>query len=111
MVDQFSYVLAMTVLSSGALVLAIILVLARSRTLEMRLILIGVFMAVAAAAQGNFAVLTPDPGRVTFAGGLAAGSLMRVATLLILSGVALAVLTREVPPAVSANRGEETHGV
>lgn len=109
--DQFSYVLAMTVLSSGALVLAIILVLARSRTLETRLILIGVFMAVAAAAQGNFAVLTPDPGRVAFAGGLAAGSLMRVATLLILSGVALAVLTREVPPAVAANRGEETHGV
>ena len=30
---------------------------------------------------------------------------MRVATLLILSGVALAVLTREVPPAVAAVRG------
>ena len=109
MVDQFSYVLAVTVLSSGALVLAIVLVLARSRTLEMRLILIGVFMAVAAAAQGNLAVFTPDPGRVTFAGGLAAGSLMRVTTLLILSGVALAVLTRGVLPAVAANRRRQTH--
>ena len=108
--DPFTYLIPMTFFTDGALVLAVILVLVRSRTLEMRLILIGVFMAVAAAAQGNVAVVSPDPGRVALAGGFSAGSLAKVATILILSGVALAILARENPPAVAANRGEETHG-
>ncbi len=108
--DPFTYLIPMTLFTYGTLVLAIILVLVRSPTLEMRLILIGVFMAIAATAQGSVAVVAPDPGRIALAGGFSAGSLMKIATLLILSGVALAILARENPSVVPANRGEETHG-
>jgi hypothetical protein len=95
--------------SSLLLVLVIVFVLARSRTLELRLILIGVFMAIAAAVQGNVSAVSIDSGNVAVSLGFSAGSLMKVAAILILSGVTLAVLDRT-GPAAAPEPKEVSHG-
>jgi len=63
--------------SSLLLILVIIFVLARSKTLELRLILIGVFTAIAAAVQGNVSAVSIDPGSGALSLGFSAGSLMK----------------------------------
>ena len=95
--------------SSLLLVLVIVFVLARSRTLELRLILIGVFMAIAAAVQGNVSAVSIDSGTVAVSLGFSAGSLMKVAAILILAGVTLAVLDRT-GPAAALEPKEVSHG-
>jgi len=92
--------MAVMVISSLLLIFVIIFVLVRSRTLELRLILIGVFMAIAAAVQEPVSAVHIGPANVAGSIGLGAGSLMRVAAILILSGVTLVVLdrTRTAPP-------------
>jgi len=95
--------------SSLFLVLVIVVVLQRTKTLELRLILIGVFMAIAAAVQGNLSAASINPGRDAVSHVLSAGSLMKVAAILILSGVTLAVLERTGPVA-SPEPKEVSHG-
>ena len=87
-------VISTTMISSLLLVLVIIFVLARSKTLDLRLILMGVFVAIAAAVQGNVSAVIINPGNLAVSLGFSAGSLMKVAAILILSGVTLAVLDR-----------------
>jgi len=83
-----------TMVTSLFLIFAIVLILSRSKTLELRLILIGVFTAIAAAVQGNISAVDINPGNLAVSLGFSAGSLMKVATILVLSGVMLAVLDR-----------------
>lgn len=82
---------------------------ARSKTLELRLILIGVFTAIAAAVQGNVSAAGINPGNVAVSLGFSAGSLMKVAVILILSGVTLTVLDRTGRGA-AAEPKEVSHG-
>lgn len=91
------------------LIFAIVLVLSRTRTLELRLILIGVFTAVAAAVQGNIAAVDINPGNVAVSLGGSSGSLMKVAMILVLSGVTLVVLDRTGLTAASEPK-EVSHG-
>ena len=102
-------VILTTMVSSLFLVLVIVFVLARSKTLELRLILIGVFTAIAAAVQGNVSAVIINPGNVAVSLGFSAGSLMKVAAILILSGVTLAVLDRTGPVAAPEPK-EVSHG-
>ena len=83
-----------TMIISLFLIFAIVLVLSRTRTLELRLILIGVFTAIAAAVQGNISAVDINPGNVAVSLVGSAGSLMKIATILVLSGVTLALLQR-----------------
>ena len=53
MSDTTPLIISTTMISSLLLVLVIVFVLARSKTLELRLILIGVFAAIAAAVTGE----------------------------------------------------------
>jgi hypothetical protein len=99
-------------ISSILLIFATIFVLVRSKTLEMRLILIGVFMAIAAAVQESSVGVHIGPGNMGGSLNLTAGSLMKVAAILILSGVALAALERTRPataPAATEPK-EVSHG-
>ena len=66
-----------TMISSILLVLVIAFVLARSKTLKLRLILIGVFMAIAAAAQGNVSGVSINPGNIAVSLRFSAGSFMK----------------------------------
>ncbi len=109
MPDSTPTIVGTAMTSSLFLILAIVLVLARSKTLELRLILIGVFTAIAAAVQGNVSTVNVNPGNLAVSLGFNAGSLMKVATILILSGVALAVLDRA-GRVVSAEPKEVSHG-
>ncbi len=98
-----------TIITSLFLVLLIILVLGRIKLLSLRLILIGVFMAIAAALQGNISAVSIDSGQVAVSLGLAASSLLKIATILVLSGVAFAVLERT-EPAPTVGTKEVSHG-
>ena len=109
MPDSTPVIVSTAMTSSLLLVLVIIFVLARSKTLELRLILIGVFTAVAAAVQGNVSSVNINPGSVAVSLGFSAGSLMKVAMILILSGVTLAVLDRTGRVA-AAEPKEVSHG-
>ena len=95
-----------TVFAAIFLILAILVILTRSRTLEMKLILIGVFFAIAAGVIGSVSGLSvvAGPNLVSIGGG--AGSLSKIAAILILSGVALAALSRT-GPAASENTGHD----
>src|SRR3954452_18784217 len=109
MAENSPVILVMTIASSLFLVLAIILVLLRSRTLEMTLVLIGVFMALTAAVQGNFSGVAVDRGQVALTVGTGAGPLMKIAMVLVLSGVALSFVSRTNPPLASRDRQEGPH--
>src|SRR5437763_343389 len=76
--DTTQIVVAMTTVSTVFLILAIILILVRSRTLETKLLLIGIFMAIAAGHGAGIEVdvrrswprswprgrVKPVPGRI-----------------------------------------------
>ena len=109
MSDTTPLIISTTMISSLLLVLVIVFVLARSKTLELRLILIGVFTAIAAAVQGNVSAAGINPGNVAVSLGFSAGSLMKVAVILILSGVTLTVLDRTGRGA-AAEPKEVSHG-
>ncbi len=98
-----------TMVTSFFLIFAIVVVLSRSKSLELRLILIGVFTAIAASAQGNISAVDVNPGNVAVAFGFSSGSLMKVATILVISGVALVALDRTGPAAATEPK-EVSHG-
>lgn len=88
--EQWYVINTATWVTTVILTLVIAFIVSRCKSVEMRLILIGVFMAVASSAQSSVSVLGPNGVSI---GGTA--PLMKVATILVLSGVALAALSRQ----------------
>jgi len=91
-------VLGLSLVATIFLILSIILILGRARTFEMKLILIGVFFALAAFAVGNVTGLHVGgegntAGFVAISTGYAPVALTKVGTILILLGVAVRLLS------------------
>jgi cell division protein FtsW (lipid II flippase) len=103
-------VIAMTFIWAIFLILAIILILVRARTLEMKLLLIGIFMGIAAAVQSNVAGVSVNAGQVTLATGVGPAPLMKFAVILTLAGVGMMLLSRATPPAATGSEKERSHG-
>ena len=78
----------MTIASTVLLILAIIVILARSRTTEMKLLLIGVFMAIAASVDANVTGVSINAAQVALSTGLGSAALMKISVILTLAGAA-----------------------
>jgi hypothetical protein len=102
-------VLVVAVISSVFLILAIILILSRSRTTEMKLVLIGVFMAIAAGVQPGTAGVSVNPGQVAMMTGLGSAALTKVAVILILAGVGMMLMSRVSPSPTARAEEERSH--
>jgi hypothetical protein len=87
-----------TFISTIILILAILMILSRSRTPEMKLLLIGIFMAIAASVQSGVSGVSVGPQQVALLAGLGSSSLMKIAVLLTLSGVGMMFMSRLTPP-------------
>jgi hypothetical protein len=101
--------LAVAMISSFFLILAIIVILSRSRTLEMKLVLIGVFMAIAGAVQPSPMGVSVNPGQVAMMTGFGSATLMKIAVILTLSGVGMMLMSRVSPPANAGTERERFH--
>jgi hypothetical protein len=109
--DLSNWVLSMTLGSTALLVLAIIVILVRSRTPEMKLILIGSFMAIAAAMQANITGITVNAGQVGLTTGLVPSPLLKISVILTLAGVGLMLLGRVAPAATSGVETEHSDAI
>ncbi len=109
--DSIPTVVAMTTLSTGFLILAILVILVRSRTVEMKLLLIGIFMAIAASAEANVVgvSLGANAAQVAVSGGLGSTTLAKIAVILTLAGAGMMILSRLAPPATPAIGREGPH--
>ncbi len=107
--DPSGMILSTTLVSTFFLILAIIVILARAQTAEMKLILIGVFLAIAAAAQSNVSALSPNAAQVALTAGLGSVTLMKIAVILTLAGVGMLFLPRVAPPATARTEAEHPH--
>jgi hypothetical protein len=90
----YQYVVPMTIGSMLFLILAIIVILVRARTTEMKLVLIGAFMAIAAAAQGSVSGVGVNAAQVAMFAGFGSASLMKISVILTLSGVGMLLMSR-----------------
>ena len=91
-----------TFISTIFLVLAILAILSRSRTPEMKLLLIGIFMAIAASVQSGVYGVSVNPGQVALSAGFGASPLMKIAVILTLSGVGMMFMSRLTPTPASS---------
>jgi hypothetical protein len=107
--DAVYTVVSMTIASTTLLILAIIVILSRSRTPEMKLILIGIFMAITAAMQANVSGISVNAAQVALLTGLGSATLMKIAVILTLSGVGMMLMARATPPAVAGTAKEPPH--
>jgi hypothetical protein len=98
-----------TFISTIFLVLAILVILSRSRTPEMKLLLIGIFMAIAASVQSSIYGVSVNPGQVTLSTGLGTLPLMKIAVMLTLSGVGMMFMSRSTPPPAAATTTVKEH--
>lgn len=105
--DAVYTVVPMTIGSTTLLILAIIVILSRSRTTEMKLILIGVFMAITAAMQANVSGVGVNAAQVTLLTGFGLTTLMKIAVILTLSGVGMLLMSRATPPPIAATMKEQ----
>jgi hypothetical protein len=105
----WQYVVPMTIGSTFFLILAIIVILVRSRTTEMKLVLIGAFMAIAAAAQAPVSGVGVNAAQAAVLTGLESASLMKVSVILTLSGVAMLLMSRATSAVVIGPQTEQPH--
>jgi hypothetical protein len=91
--DPVYTIVPMTIASTFFLILAIIVILTRSRTLEMKLLLIGVFMAIAASVDANITGVSINAAQVGLATGLGSAALMKISVILTLAGVGMLLLS------------------
>jgi hypothetical protein len=102
-------VFSTTATSAVLLILAIIVIALWSRMIEMKLLLIGIFMAITASVQSNVAAVSVNAAQVAVSAGLGSGALMRIAVILTLSGIGMMLLARVTPPATTGIGGERSH--
>ena len=105
----WQYVVPMTAVSTIFLVFAIILILGRAAETEMKLILIGIFMAIAAAMQANVASAGVNGAQAAMIAGLGSATLTRISVILTLAGVGLLLMSRATPPAIAGTAKEPPH--
>ena len=105
----WQYVMPMTIGSTILLILAIIVILVRSRTTEMKLVLIGTFMAIAAASQANVAGIGVNAAQGAVLNGLGSASLMKLSVILTLSGVGMLIMSRVTSAVVIGPQKEHSH--
>jgi hypothetical protein len=98
-----------TFISTIFLVLAILVILARSRTPEMKLLLIGIFMAIAASVQSGVYGISVNPGQVALSAGFGSSPLMKIAVILTLSGIGMMFVSRLTPPPAVATATVKEH--
>jgi hypothetical protein len=96
--DAIPTIVTMTIGSTTLLILAIIVILVRSRTPEMKLLLIGIFMAITAAMQANVSGVSVNAAQVALATGLGSATLMKISVILTLSGAGMLLMSRVTPP-------------
>jgi hypothetical protein len=92
------------------LVLSILVILVRARTPAMKLLLIGVFMAIAASVQSSIFGGGLNPQQVVIATGIGSSPLMKIAVILTLSGVGMmfmAYFTPPIPASASTSTAKE----
>ncbi len=87
-----------TIITTIFLVLAILVILSRSRKPEMKLLLIGIFMAISASVESIGFGVGANPGQVALLAGLGSSPLMKIAVILTLSGVGMMFMSRLTPP-------------
>jgi hypothetical protein len=87
-----------TFISTIFLVLAILVILSRSRTPEMKFLLIGIFMAIASSVQSSVYGVRVNPQQVVLSTGLESSPLMKIAVILTLSWVGMMFMSRLTPP-------------
>jgi hypothetical protein len=107
--DAVYTVVSMSIASTILLILAIIVILSRSRTPEMKLILIGIFMAITAAIQANVSGISVNAAQVALLTGLGSATLMKIAVILTLSGVGMMLMARVTPPTIAGTAKEPPH--
>jgi hypothetical protein len=107
--DAVYTVVPMTIGSTTLLILAIIVILSRSRTPEMKLTLIGIFMAITAAMQANVSGISVNAAQVALPTGLGSATLMKIAVILTLSGVGMMLMDRVTPPTIAGTAREHPH--
>jgi hypothetical protein len=98
-----------TFVTNMFLILAIIMILVRTRTPEMRLILLGIFLGIAAGAQGQIAGVAVNGQNVALVGGFGAATLTKLSVILTLAGVGMMFLARTIPPPIPAADKEPPH--
>ena len=72
----------------------------------MKLLLIGIFMAIAASVQSSVSGVSVNPGQVALSTGLGSSPLMKIAVILTLSGVGMMLMSRVTPPRVRRRNRE-----
>jgi hypothetical protein len=107
--DAIPAIATMTIGSTALLILAIIVILVRSRTPEMKLLLIGIFMAITAAIQANVSGISVNAAQVALLTGLGSATLMKIAVILTLSGVGMMLMPRVTPPPIAGAAKEHPH--
>lgn len=100
----------MTVSSSAVLVLAIVAILVFSRTAEWRLLLIGIFMTIAASMQANISGFSINSGQMALLTAVGSTTLMRISVILTLSGIGMMLMSRVAPQAAAVAVKERPHG-
>jgi hypothetical protein len=98
-----------TTVSSIFLILAIIVILTRSRTVEMKLLLIGIFMAIAGSVQASVSGGTIGPAQVAALTGLGSAVFMKIAVILTLAGVGMLLFQRIAPIETPETKVERHH--
>jgi hypothetical protein len=95
--DAIPAIATMTIGSTALLILAIIVILVRSRTPEMKLLLIGIFMAITAAMQANISGVSVNAAQVALSAGLGSATLMKISVILTLFGAGMLLMSRVTP--------------
>ena len=77
----------------------------------MALCLIGVFMSIAAAVQATMSVgaVIQNPGHLAITASAGSGPLLKIAVILVLSGVGLIFLSRSGPAPTATEQKETAH--
>jgi hypothetical protein len=107
--DPESLVVPMTIGSTVFLVVAIIVILIRSRTPEMKLLMIGIFMSITAAMQASITGIAVTTQQVTLLTGLGSATFMKISVILTLAGIGMLLLVRVTPPAMPGPEKEQSH--
>jgi hypothetical protein len=101
--DQSGIILSTTFCSSLLLILAIVVISLRSRSAEVKLLLMGIFTAIAAAANASVTGVSIQAGQVALATGIGSTILAKIAVILTLAGVGMMLLPRAVQAAPAQN--------
>jgi len=110
--DSTAMVITIIALFFLIILIGLILFVFAAKSPGMALCLIGVFMSIAAAVQASMlgGSMSQNPGQLMITASAGSGPLLKVAVILVLSGVALIFLSRSGPVPTPADQKEVVHG-